>query len=149
MGVATLTASAAASRTRHETERMNGLPGLPDIDLMYDLHYHTACAGSDQEPPSGPRTVGAPRARHDVRWTSLQSQRQAVQAMEISARNQFKGRVTSINRGGVVAEVTGDIGNCQEMVSVITNGSVERLRPQGRSEVTAILQATAGLAAKH
>jgi len=62
--------------------------------------------------------------------------------MEISARNQFKGRVSSINRGGVVAEVTVDIGNGQEIVSVITNGSVDRLGLSVGSEVTAIVKAT-------
>jgi molybdopterin-binding protein len=62
--------------------------------------------------------------------------------MEISARNQYKGRVVGINRGGVVAEVTVDIGNGQEMVSVITNGSVDRLKLAVGSEVTAIVKAT-------
>lgn len=62
--------------------------------------------------------------------------------MEISARNQYQGRVVSINRGGVVAEVTVDIGHGQEMVSVITNGSVDRLKLAVGSEVTAIVKAT-------
>jgi len=62
--------------------------------------------------------------------------------IELSARNQFKGRVTSINHGGIVAEVTVDIGNGQEIVSVITNGSVERLKIQVGSEVTAVIKAT-------
>jgi molybdopterin-binding protein len=62
--------------------------------------------------------------------------------MELSARNQFRGRVVSINKGGVVAEVTVDIGNGQEIVSVITNGSVERLNLQVGSEVTAVIKAT-------
>jgi molybdate transport system regulatory protein len=62
--------------------------------------------------------------------------------MQLSARNQFKGRVVSINRGGVVAEVTVDIGQGQEIVSVITNGSVDRMQLQVGSEVTAIIKAT-------
>ena len=62
--------------------------------------------------------------------------------MELSARNQFKGRVKSITRGGVVAEVTVDIGNGQEMVSVITNSSVDRLALRDGSDVTAIIKAT-------
>jgi molybdopterin-binding protein len=62
--------------------------------------------------------------------------------MELSARNQFKGKVTSITRGGVVAEITVDIGNGQEIVSVITNGSVDRLHLAVGSEVTAIVKAT-------
>jgi molybdate transport system regulatory protein len=62
--------------------------------------------------------------------------------MELSARNQFKGRVTSITRGGVVAEVTVDIGHGQQIVSVVTNGSVDRLNLREGSEVTAIIKAT-------
>ena len=62
--------------------------------------------------------------------------------MELSARNQFKGRVTSITRGGVVAEVTVDIGHGQQIVSVVTNGSVDRLKLREGSEVTAIIKAT-------
>ncbi len=50
--------------------------------------------------------------------------------------------MTSINRSGVVAEVTIDIGNGQEIVSVITNGSVDRLGLSIGSEVTAIVKAT-------
>jgi molybdate transport system regulatory protein len=62
--------------------------------------------------------------------------------MELSARNQFRGRVTRIVQGGVVSEVTVDIGNGQEIVSVITNGSVERLQLKQGSEVTAVIKAT-------
>ena len=38
-------------------------------------------------------------------------------SMEISARNQFKGTVKSIVTGGVMAEVTLDIGNGQEITA--------------------------------
>jgi molybdate transport system regulatory protein len=62
--------------------------------------------------------------------------------VELSARNQLKGRVTRITRGGVVAELAIDIGNGQQIVSVITNGSVQRLNLSEGSEVTAIIKAT-------
>ena len=62
--------------------------------------------------------------------------------MELSARNQFKGTVKGIRRGGVVAEVVVDIGNGQEIVSVITNDSVDRLALREGSQVTAIVKAT-------
>ena len=62
--------------------------------------------------------------------------------MEVSARNQFRGRVTRITQGGVVSEVSVDIGNGQQIVSVITNASVERLQLKVGSEVTAIIKAT-------
>ena len=62
--------------------------------------------------------------------------------VELSARNQFKGRVTRIVRGGVVAEVTVDIGHGQEIVSVVTNASVDRLQLTEGSQVTAIVKAT-------
>ena len=62
--------------------------------------------------------------------------------MELSARNQLKGRVLRITRGGVLAEVTVDIGHGREIVSVITNTSVDRLGLREGSEVTAIIKAT-------
>ena len=62
--------------------------------------------------------------------------------MELSARNQFAGRVKRITRGGVVSEVVVDLGGGQEVVSVITNGSVDRLGLNEGSEVTAIVKAT-------
>jgi molybdopterin-binding protein len=62
--------------------------------------------------------------------------------MALSARNQFTGTVRSIGRGGVVAEVVVDIGNNKEIVSVITNSSVDRLGLREGSQVTAIVKAT-------
>ena len=62
--------------------------------------------------------------------------------MEISARNQFKGTVTNIITGGVMAEVTLDIGHGQEIVSVITKASAERLGLQPGVEATAIMKSS-------
>jgi len=61
--------------------------------------------------------------------------------MEISARNQLAGRVTAIALGGVMAEVRIQVGQ-QEMVSVITRSSVERLGIKTGDEVVAIIKAT-------
>ena len=62
--------------------------------------------------------------------------------MEISARNQFRGTVTNIVTGGVMAEVTLDIGHGQEIVSVITKASAERLGLKPGVEVTAIMKSS-------
>jgi molybdopterin-binding protein len=61
--------------------------------------------------------------------------------MELSARNQFKGKVKSINLGAIMAEVVIDIGG-KDIVSEITKSSVERLKLQKGDEVTAIVKAT-------
>jgi molybdopterin-binding protein len=61
--------------------------------------------------------------------------------MELSARNQLKGRVTAVTTGSVMAEVTVDIGG-QEMVAAITRGSVERLKLQVGDQVTVIVKST-------
>ena len=68
--------------------------------------------------------------------------------MQISARNQFKGTVTNIITGGVMAEVTLDIGNGQEIVSVITKASVERLGLAQGVEATAIIKSSEVLLAR-
>lgn len=61
--------------------------------------------------------------------------------MEISARNQLRGKVTAISLGGVMAEVRLDVGG-QELVAVITRTSAERLGIKVGKEAVAIIKAT-------
>jgi molybdopterin-binding protein len=61
--------------------------------------------------------------------------------MEISARNQVRGRVTSIKQGAVVAEVVIDVAS-QELTSTITLGALERLGLKVGDRVTAIIKAS-------
>lgn len=61
--------------------------------------------------------------------------------MEISARNQLKGTVKDVKLGTVMAEVLVDIGG-QEIVSVITRSSAERLGLQTGGAVTVIIKST-------
>lgn len=62
--------------------------------------------------------------------------------MNISARNQLQGTVTSAKVDGVTAEVTIDVGNGQSVTSVITKGSVERLGLKEGSKATAVVKVT-------
>ncbi len=61
--------------------------------------------------------------------------------MELSARNQLVGTVTDVKLGGIMAEVTVDVGG-QEMVAAITRSSVERLGLQAGDAVTVIIKST-------
>lgn len=61
--------------------------------------------------------------------------------MEISARNQLRGKVTAIKLGTVMAQVTLQVGG-QEVVSAITRDSVDRLGIHVGDEVVAIVKAT-------
>ena len=61
--------------------------------------------------------------------------------MELSARNQIRGTVTSIKHGAVMTEVVVDIES-QEITATITNGSVERLNLAVGDRVTAIIKAS-------
>ena len=61
--------------------------------------------------------------------------------IEISGRNQLDGTVTEIRLGDVMAEVRARIGE-QEVVSVITRSSVERLSLQVDDPVLVIIKAT-------
>ena len=61
--------------------------------------------------------------------------------MELSARNQIRGKITSIKHGAVMAEVVIDVES-QELTSTITNGSVERLGLKVGDRVTAIIKAS-------
>lgn len=62
--------------------------------------------------------------------------------MKISARNQLKGTITAIELGAVMAEVTVDIGNGNEVVAAITKRSVESLELTIGSPVVAIVKST-------
>jgi molybdopterin-binding protein len=61
--------------------------------------------------------------------------------MALSARNQLRGVVRSVNLGNVMAEVTVDVGG-QELVSAITRGSAEALDLAEGQEVTVVIKAT-------
>ncbi|HST26448.1 MAG TPA: TOBE domain-containing protein [Gaiellaceae bacterium] len=67
--------------------------------------------------------------------------------MELSARNQLKGTITGIQLGGVMAEVTVDVGG-QEVVSVITRRSAESLGLQQGDQIVVVIKATEVLLAR-
>jgi len=64
-----------------------------------------------------------------------------VYCMELSARNQLKGTVTSLKTGAVMAEVVVDVGG-QEIVAAITRGSAEALGLAEGQDVTVVIKAT-------
>lgn len=68
-------------------------------------------------------------------------------ALEISARNRLRGRVTSVTADGVMAEVRVQIGD-QEIVSIITRSSAERLHLAAGDEVFAVVKSTEVMIAK-
>ena len=68
--------------------------------------------------------------------------------MQISARNALRGIVREVTGDGVLCEVTLDLGNGQEVVSVITRSSVERLGLKPGVEATAIIKSTEVLLAR-
>ncbi|HTY43491.1 MAG TPA: TOBE domain-containing protein [Thermoanaerobaculia bacterium] len=62
--------------------------------------------------------------------------------MELSARNQLQGRVTSVKRGTVVAEVAIEVGGGQTIVSTISLASVDRMKLREGDAVTAFVKAS-------
>jgi molybdopterin-binding protein len=62
--------------------------------------------------------------------------------MELSARNQFRGRVTSVKRGTVMAEVSIEIEGGQTVVSTISAASVDRMKIAEGDAVTAVIKAS-------
>jgi molybdate transport system regulatory protein len=67
--------------------------------------------------------------------------------MQLSARNQLQGTVTGIQLGGVMAEVTVDVGG-EELVSVITRKSVEGLGLKEGDPIVVVIKATEVLLAR-
>jgi molybdopterin-binding protein len=68
--------------------------------------------------------------------------------VELSARNQLAGKVKKITLGGVMAEVTIDIGNGKEIVAAVTRVSVENMNLAEGSDVVAVIKATEVLIGK-
>ena len=61
--------------------------------------------------------------------------------MKLSTRNQIRGEVTEVKLGGIMAEVTVDIGG-QTIVAAITRESAESLELAAGDQVTALVKAT-------
>jgi len=68
--------------------------------------------------------------------------------MELSARNQIAGRITSVRIDGLMAEVSVDIGGGKEIISTITRTSAQRLDLKAVDQITAIIKASEVLIAK-
>jgi molybdopterin-binding protein len=62
--------------------------------------------------------------------------------MRISARNVLKGKVKQVNPGAVNTEVTVELAGGNEIVSVITKASAERLGLTAGKEVYAVIKAS-------
>ncbi|WP_426667570.1 TOBE domain-containing protein [Mucilaginibacter sp. McL0603] len=62
--------------------------------------------------------------------------------MKLSARNSLKGKIVGIKEGGVMANVSVDIGGGNIISSVITLDSVKDLSLKAGDEVYAIIKST-------
>lgn len=61
--------------------------------------------------------------------------------MQLSTRNQLQGTVSEVQLGGIMAEVTVDVGG-QTIVAAITRGSAEQLELAPGDTVTVLIKAT-------
>lgn len=61
--------------------------------------------------------------------------------MQMSARNQLKGKITGLKKGPVSTEVEMDVNGTQ-VVSTITTGSAENLNLEIGDEAVAIIKAS-------
>ena len=62
--------------------------------------------------------------------------------MKLSARNQLKGTIKKIEEGAVNSEVTLDLSNGIEIVSIITKQSAEQLGLAAGKVVYAVIKAS-------
>ena len=70
-----------------------------------------------------------------------------VSGLDLSARNQLRGRLVALSVEGLMAEVRIGIGD-QELVAVITRSSAERLRLRVGDPVFAVVKSTEVMIAK-
>lgn len=62
--------------------------------------------------------------------------------MKLSARNVLKGKIKKVVRGAVNAEVTLELPGGIEVVSIITNSSVDKLGLKEGKEFYAVIKAS-------
>lgn len=62
--------------------------------------------------------------------------------MKLSARNALKGKVLKVVKGAVNSEVTLELPGGAQVVSIITNSSVENLRLEEGKEAYAVIKAS-------
>jgi molybdopterin-binding protein len=62
--------------------------------------------------------------------------------MQLSARNQLRGKVKSIELGTVMAEVIVELPDGQQVVSAITRNSVQSLNLNNGDDVMVIIKST-------
>ncbi len=67
--------------------------------------------------------------------------------MKLSARNMLKGKVAKIVRGAVNAEVTIQLPGGEQIVSIITNSSVDSLGLKDGKEAYAVIKASSVMVA--
>lgn len=67
--------------------------------------------------------------------------------MKLSARNVLKGTVTRVNRGAVNSEVTIRLDSGTEVVSIITNQSVDNLGLEENATAYAVIKASSVMVA--
>ena len=68
--------------------------------------------------------------------------------MQLSARNQLRGRIASVKLGSIMAQVSIDIGGGNTLTSVITRASAEEMGLDVDQEVTAVIKSTEIMVAK-
>lgn len=62
--------------------------------------------------------------------------------MKLSARNVLKGTITKVTRGAVNSEVVIRLASGTEIVSIITNASVDNLGLKENKEAYAVIKAS-------
>ena len=62
--------------------------------------------------------------------------------MQLSARNQVEGKVVSVDKGAVMANIKIEITNPDVITAVITKESAEKLGLAEGDDVTAIIKST-------
>ena len=92
---------------------------------------------------SFPQAVTSVRPRDAKRsWTNPGAPDSRREEVKLSARNLIKGKVTRIEPGAVNSVVTLEIAGGEELVSVITISSVERLGLKVGKEAYAMIKAS-------
>ncbi len=143
----TITARAGGGSEIAARERLDQ-PGLQHTrqERLRLLARQTAVRGlalgfESDEIAEALRTELTARGR-PVSGTRVQETLGQHEAPLLSARNRLRGRVSSIRAGELLAEVTVDVRDGQQLVAAVTRASVDRLGLESGGHVSVYMKAT-------
>ena len=98
--------------------------------------------------PANPRVARPFDGQRISRNRANPTQLEGFVMMKLSARNQLKGKIASVEKGQTTGHVQVDIGNGMKVMASITNEAIDELQLKVGDEAIAVIKASDVMVAK-